>query len=67
MMKRKILKVLAAYGAVILVMFSPMFLVTIVVFIAKLFNCQVHEGYSNPCLVLGNDIEDLLYGMGVFG
>ncbi len=33
--------------------------------IANFNGCKLHEGYSNPCITLGIDIGELLYGMGI--
>ncbi|WP_246149726.1 hypothetical protein [Tritonibacter litoralis] len=30
------------------------------------FNCTIHEGFANPCMVLGRDIGETAYGLGVF-
>ncbi|WP_264212981.1 hypothetical protein [Leisingera thetidis] len=30
------------------------------------FDCTIHEGFSNPCVVLGRDLGDTAYTMGVF-
>lgn len=34
---------------------------------ASLAGCELHEGFVNPCLILGADWGGLLYGMGVMG
>ena len=34
---------------------------------AKLNGCELHEGFVNPCIVLGIDFGGLLYTMGVMG
>ena len=33
--------------------------------IANLNGCTLHEGFANPCVVLGRDIGKTLYTMGV--
>ncbi|MFT4928810.1 MAG: hypothetical protein ACI8WB_004930 [Phenylobacterium sp.] len=33
--------------------------------IANLYNCTLHEGYVNPCIVLGVDLGSTLYSMGL--
>ena len=35
--------------------------------IADLNGCELHEGYSQPCLVLGADIGEILHTMVVMG
>lgn len=34
---------------------------------ASILGCVVHEGFVNPCTVLGKDIGPTLYAMGVLG
>lgn len=33
--------------------------------IASAFNCTLHEGFVNPCVVAGRDIGSTLYTMGM--
>ena len=35
--------------------------------IANWNGCTLHEGFKNPCIVLGTDIGGALYTMGVMG
>lgn len=34
--------------------------------IADANNCVLHEGFKNPCVVLGLEMGDILYSMGAF-
>lgn len=29
------------------------------------FDCEIHEGFANPCVVLGRDLGETAYTMGV--
>ena len=44
---------------------APMVPTLIAGAIADSNDCKLHEGFSNPCIVLGSDIGELLYGMGM--
>jgi hypothetical protein len=35
--------------------------------LANTYGCTLHEGFPNPCIILGKDRGDLLYTMGVAG
>lgn len=35
--------------------------------VAEMNGCILHEGYPNPCVILGADRGDILYTLGVFG
>ena len=34
-------------------------------FIASINGCELHEGFVNPCVILGYDFGEIIYGMGV--
>jgi hypothetical protein len=50
-----------AFGAL------PLISVIIAGTLASSHGCTLHEGYSNPCMILGADRGELLYTMGVMG
>ncbi|MCV0351185.1 MULTISPECIES: hypothetical protein [unclassified Nitratireductor] len=35
--------------------------------LASTYGCTVHEGFSNPCMIAGEDRGDMLYSMFVMG
>ena len=45
----------------------PIFSVLVAGGIATLNDCALHEGNPNPCLILGVDIGEILYFLGVMG
>lgn len=45
----------------------PVISVAIAGWIAEANGCVLHEGFSNPCVVNGEDIGDTLYTLGVMG
>lgn len=64
-MRNKLNTPLLVGGLSILVAIFPAIPTLVAVLIAKANNCTLHEGFRNPCLVLGVDIGQLLYPMGV--
>ena len=40
--------------------------VVVVMILGAGFDCTIHEGFANPCFVLGRDIGETAYGLGVF-
>ena len=46
---------------------SPLALAFLASSFASLNNCQLHEGFANPCHVLGIDIGGFLYSLFVLG
>lgn len=52
-------------GLSILAAVFPAIPTLVAALIAKANNCVLHEGFKNPCVVLGLDIGDVLYPMGV--
>ncbi len=53
--------------AILLVALGPLIGVVIAGGIASANGCVLHEGFANPCVVLGVDVGGLLYAMGVLG
>ena len=47
--------------------FAPLASVALAGVVADLNGCELHEGYSQPCLVLGVDIGGALHTMVVMG
>ncbi|MGE0629684.1 MAG: hypothetical protein AB7O43_17905 [Hyphomicrobiaceae bacterium] len=45
----------------------PMLSVIVAGTIASANGCTLHEGFENPCVVMGRDIGNTLYSMGVMG
>jgi hypothetical protein len=45
----------------------PVLGILISIGIAQANGCTLHEGFANPCVVLGVDLGGLLYGMSVMG
>jgi hypothetical protein len=58
---------LLALGCATLIGFAPLISVVIAGTIASRFGCRLDEGDAHPCLVLGHDLGDILYTMGVAG
>ena len=50
------------FGAV-----APLFVAICAGLIAKTLDCELHEGFENPCVVYGIDIGQLLYFANVIG
>lgn len=44
---------------------APMAATFVAYAIARANGCTLHEGFANPCVVLGADIGSALYSMGV--
>lgn len=51
----------------VIVGISPALSVVISSMIANANECVLHEGYTNPCIIAGNDIGGLLGAMFIFG
>ena len=52
-------------GTSIVIALLPAIPTLIAYLIADFFHCQLHEGFANPCVVLGVDIGKTLYPMGI--
>lgn len=52
---------------IILVALGPLIGVVVAGGIASANGCTLHEGFANPCVVVGVDMGGLLYGLGVLG
>ena len=46
---------------------APLVSVVIAGTLAHNYGCTLHEGFVNPCVILGEDRGELLYTMGVAG
>ena len=55
------------YGIILLWMFGPLIPAIVAGVIAASFGCKLDEGNVHPCIVLGKDIGEILYTMGVMG
>ncbi|MBU4611189.1 hypothetical protein IMZ29_11790 [Achromobacter sp. GG226] len=51
----------------VLVGVAPLASVALAGFIAQVNGCGLHEGYPQPCIVLGADIGGVLYTMTALG
>jgi hypothetical protein len=51
----------------LVIAFFPMMMVLMASIIGSMLNCTVHEGFSNPCLVLDYDIGGTLHAFFGFG
>jgi len=51
----------------VLVGVAPLVSVALAGFIAQVNGCGLHEGYPQPCIVLGADIGGVLYTMTALG
>ncbi|CUH86476.1 hypothetical protein PH5382_00388 [Phaeobacter sp. CECT 5382] len=40
--------------------------IAVVLFLGNVIGCTIHEGFANPCNLLGMDLADTAYSMGVF-
>lgn len=56
-----------AYVAVAIIGLLPAVSVVLAGLIASANGCILHEGFANPCVVLGIDLGEILYSMGVMG
>jgi len=54
-------------ASVILVCLAPLLGVLVALGVTKLTGCTVHEGFANPCFVLGLDVGGILYALAVSG
>ncbi len=62
------LRVLAIVFAIVLVLsLAPMLSVVVVTLVANTAGCTLHEGYANPCVILGIDWGGALYSGFVLG
>lgn len=64
-MKKRFVKI--GYGIIVLWMVAPMVPVILASIVATSCGCQLDEGRIHPCIVLGKDIGELLYGMSMMG
>ena len=50
--------------------FGPMLLwlvsIGAVLFLGSVMGCTIHEGYANPCMVVGFDLGNMASSMGIF-
>jgi hypothetical protein len=67
MLIRKIFRVCGIPLGILFFTLLPLFSVLICEGIASYAGCRVDEGSVHPCMVGGNDIGELLYGMFVMG
>ena len=49
------------------ILLTPFICLITSITLAKILNCDVHEGYAQPCPILFFDIGGLLYALGVSG
>jgi hypothetical protein len=54
-------------GFLIAVCLLPVLGISVAVAVARLNGCTLHEGFANPCVVMGRDIGSALYSLGVLG
>ncbi len=56
-------------GYFVILLFAgwPLISLAIAGTIASWNGCELHEGFSNPCIVNGSDLGPTLYSMGVMG
>lgn len=40
--------------------------IAVVLFLNNVIGCTIHEGFANPCNLLGMDLAKATYGMGFF-
>ena len=67
-MKKRSIKMHAfILGTIFLIGFGPLLIALGAGAFASLNGCILHEGFSNPCVVLGIDFGETLYSMGVMG
>lgn len=64
---RKHLGLFIGYFVILLFAGAPILSVVAAGTIASWNGCTLHEGFSNPCMVGGEDIGSTLYAMGVMG
>jgi hypothetical protein len=64
-MKRRFINI--GYGIIVLWMIWPLVPVMFAGIVATSCGCKVDEGSVHPCIVLGKDIGELLYGMSMMG
>jgi len=64
-MKKRFINI--GYGILVLWMVWPLVPVMIASIVAMSCGCKVDEGSVHPCIVLGQDIGELLYGMSMMG
>ncbi|MBI3775942.1 MAG: hypothetical protein HY273_10395 [Gammaproteobacteria bacterium] len=64
-MRKSVQTPLIVGGVSILMALLPILPTLIAAYIAKTNQCVLHEGFANPCVVLGVDIGSTLYTMGV--
>lgn len=53
--------------AMVIIGIAPLASVALAGLIAKWNSCALHEGFVQPCIVLGTDIGGALYTMAVMG
>ena len=67
MKKRKFLIHGGILLAIFLIGFGPLLLALTAGAFASINGCTLHEGFVNPCVVMGIDFGETLYAMGVMG
>ena len=56
-----------ALGVIVVVAIAPLLSVLAATGIATAAGCRLDEGSAHPCVVLGIDLADMLYGLFVLG
>ncbi|MGE0704875.1 MAG: hypothetical protein AB7F99_17575 [Vicinamibacterales bacterium] len=64
---RRVRALVIGYLVILLLAGWPILSVAIAGTIASWNGCELHEGFSNPCIVNGSDLGPTLYSMGVMG
>ncbi len=62
---KKLVKFLI-YGGILFAI-SPIISLLIAGTVANVLGCELHEGFTNPCVLAGADLGELLYFMSVAG
>lgn len=63
----RIIRKLIIINLILILRFSPMITSLTGGYIAKENDCVLHEGFANPCFIVGHDPSDQLYKMAVAG
>lgn len=63
----RLIKIILIVTVVLLLSFSPIIISLVAGYIANTNNCNLHEGFVNPCVINGQDYGETLYAMGVTG
>jgi len=57
----------AALAVIVILSGFPLFSVILTYLIADANGCSVNEAFVQPCVVMGTDLGEMLYTMGVMG